>query len=123
MLFYTGIKRTAADVADSYVADIETKKRQLRIMKDLVDESMALLNCNGELAGFGELLHEAWQAKRKMSMGRVLKWTYALLYRMHRSHFILGLGQPCATPFPADRGPAEAWTGCRYTPFVCMSRA
>lgn len=67
MLFYTGIKRTAADVADSYVADIETKKRQLRIMKDLVDESMALLNCNGELSGFGELLHEAWQAKRSLS--------------------------------------------------------
>lgn len=67
MLFYTGIKRTAADVADSYVADIETKKRQLRIMKDLVDESMALLNCNGELTGFGELLHEAWQAKRSLS--------------------------------------------------------
>jgi D-glycero-alpha-D-manno-heptose-7-phosphate kinase len=67
MLFYTGIKRTAADVADSYVADIETKKRQLRIMKDLVDESMTLLNSNNDLSGFGELLHEAWQAKRSLS--------------------------------------------------------
>lgn len=67
MLFYTGIKRTAADVADSYVADIETKKRQLRIMKDLVDESMTLLNCSGNLTGFGELMHEAWQAKRSLS--------------------------------------------------------
>ncbi len=67
MLFYTGIKRTAADVANSYVSDIESKKRQLRIMKDLVDESMALLNSNCELSGFGELLHEAWQAKRSLS--------------------------------------------------------
>jgi len=67
MLFYTGIKRTAADVAESYVADIASKRRQLRIMKDLVDESLALLNCNGELIGFGELLHEAWQAKRSLS--------------------------------------------------------
>lgn len=67
MLFYTGIKRTAADVADSYVADIETKKRQLCIMKDLVDESLAILNASGGLAGFGELLHEAWQAKRSLS--------------------------------------------------------
>ena len=67
MLFYTGIKRTAADVADSYVPNIESKKRQLRIMKDLVEESMALLNCSCDLTGFGELLHEAWQAKRSLS--------------------------------------------------------
>lgn len=67
MLFYTGIKRTAADVADSYVADIECKKSQLRIMSDLVEESMALLNCNCELSGFGRLMHEGWQAKRSLS--------------------------------------------------------
>lgn len=67
MLFYTGIKRTAADVAVSYVNDIETKKRQLRIMKDLVDESLSLLNSSGSLMGFGELMHEAWQVKRSLS--------------------------------------------------------
>jgi D-glycero-alpha-D-manno-heptose-7-phosphate kinase len=67
MLFYTGIKRTAADVADSYVADMESKKRQLRIMKDLVDESLSLLNGCGDLTGFGDLLHEGWQAKRSLS--------------------------------------------------------
>lgn len=67
MLFYTGIKRTAADVAQSYVPTIESKKRQLRIMKDLVDESLNLLNCSENLLGFGELLHEAWLAKRSLS--------------------------------------------------------
>jgi D-glycero-alpha-D-manno-heptose-7-phosphate kinase len=67
MLFYTGIKRTAADVASSYVPDIESKKRQLRIMKDLVDESLALLGGNGVLTGFGELMHEGWQAKSSLS--------------------------------------------------------
>ena len=67
MLFYTGIKRTATDVADSYVPTIGTKKRQLRIMKDLVDESINLLNCEGDLSGFGELLHESWLAKRSLS--------------------------------------------------------
>lgn len=67
MLFYTGIKRTASDIAVSYVSDIEAKKRQLRIMKDLVEESISVL-CNGrDLQGFGELLHEAWQAKRSLS--------------------------------------------------------
>lgn len=67
MLFYTGIKRTASDVADSYVSDLQAKKRQLRIMRDLVDEGLSLLNTGGELTGFGELLHEAWQAKRGLS--------------------------------------------------------
>jgi D-glycero-alpha-D-manno-heptose-7-phosphate kinase len=67
MLFYTGIKRTAAEVAESYVATMETKKRVLRIMKDLVDESINLLSGGGDLAGFGSLLHEAWLAKRSLS--------------------------------------------------------
>jgi D-glycero-alpha-D-manno-heptose-7-phosphate kinase len=67
MLFYTGIKRTAAQVAESYVFDIESKKRQLRIMKDLVDESLSLINSGGDLSGFGELMHEGWIAKRSLS--------------------------------------------------------
>jgi D-glycero-alpha-D-manno-heptose-7-phosphate kinase len=67
MLFYTGIKRTAAKVAQSYVYDIESKKRQLRIMKDLVEESLSIINGGGDLLGFGELMHEGWVAKRSLS--------------------------------------------------------
>lgn len=67
MLFYTGIKRTAADVAGSYVCEIEDRRRQLRIMKDLVDESIAILHGRQPIARFGALLHEAWQAKRTLS--------------------------------------------------------
>lgn len=67
MLFYTGIKRTAADVAKSYVDDIGCKKRQLRIMKDLVEEGIRVLSDNRDINEFGELLHEAWQAKRSLS--------------------------------------------------------
>lgn len=67
MLFYTGIKRTASNIADSYVNGIEERKRQLRIMKDLVEESVSILNSDQDLLGFGELLHEAWQAKRSLS--------------------------------------------------------
>jgi D-glycero-alpha-D-manno-heptose-7-phosphate kinase len=67
MLFYTGIKRTAADVAQSYVNDIENKKRELRIMKDLVKEGLAILGSDHDLGAFGELMHEAWQVKRGLS--------------------------------------------------------
>lgn len=67
MLFYTGIKRTASDIAESYVSDIDKRKRQLRIMKDLVEESMVILNNGSDFTKFGELLHEAWQVKRSLS--------------------------------------------------------
>jgi D-glycero-alpha-D-manno-heptose-7-phosphate kinase len=67
MLFYTGIIRTASNVAESYVNDIENKRRQLRIMNDLLTESITVLNKGKDITGFGELLHEAWQAKRSLS--------------------------------------------------------
>lgn len=67
MLFYTGIARTAADVAKSYAADLEARRRQLRIMKELVDESVDILCSGGEIGGFGELMHEGWLAKRSLS--------------------------------------------------------
>ena len=67
MLFYTGIIRTASTIAEGYVNDIESRKRQLRIMKDLIEESISILNNGDDIKGFGELLHEAWQAKRSLS--------------------------------------------------------
>jgi D-glycero-alpha-D-manno-heptose-7-phosphate kinase len=67
MLFYTGIARTAADVARSYVVGIESRRRQLRIMKELVDESIDVLASGMDIRAFGDLLHEAWQAKRSLS--------------------------------------------------------
>jgi D-glycero-alpha-D-manno-heptose-7-phosphate kinase len=67
LLLYTGIKRTSSDVAQSYVHDLEARKRQLRIMKDLVEEGIGILTGGGDLTAFGELLHEAWQAKRSLS--------------------------------------------------------
>jgi len=67
ILLYTGIKRTASTIADTYIQNIDDSKRQLRIMKDLVDESISILNSNQDMTAFGELLHEAWQAKRSLS--------------------------------------------------------
>jgi D-glycero-alpha-D-manno-heptose-7-phosphate kinase len=67
MLFYTGIARTAADVARSYVVGIEGRRRQLRIMKELVEESIDVLASGMDIRAFGDLLHEAWQAKRSLS--------------------------------------------------------
>src|SRR5262245_10041729 len=67
MLFYTGIARTAADVARSYVVDLEARRRQLRILKELVEESIDILASGTDLRAFGDLLHEAWETKRSLS--------------------------------------------------------
>jgi D-glycero-alpha-D-manno-heptose-7-phosphate kinase len=67
MLFYTGIKRTAADVASSYVSCIEDRAALLRQMHECVDQSCEILGGNGSLIPFGELLHKAWLAKRGLS--------------------------------------------------------
>jgi D-glycero-alpha-D-manno-heptose-7-phosphate kinase len=67
MLFYSGIKRTASTVAETYVNGIDEKERQMRILKDLVDESISILNSGRNIAAFGALLHQAWEAKRSLS--------------------------------------------------------
>jgi D-glycero-alpha-D-manno-heptose-7-phosphate kinase len=67
LLVYTGIARTAAEVAKSYVVGMESRRRQLRIMKELVDEALDVLASGTDIHAFGDLLHEAWQAKRSLS--------------------------------------------------------
>jgi D-glycero-alpha-D-manno-heptose-7-phosphate kinase len=89
MLFYSGIKRTASNIAESYVNDIDAKKRQLRILKDLVEESIGILNSGRDLMAFGELLHEAWQAKRSLS-DRVSNPEIDELYELARNSGAIG---------------------------------
>ena len=67
MLFYTGIKRTADKVAGEYVASLEAKRRQLRILRDMVEEGLSILCGHGPIKEFGELLHEGWLAKQSIS--------------------------------------------------------
>jgi D-glycero-alpha-D-manno-heptose-7-phosphate kinase len=67
MLFYTGLRRTASEVAASYVADIGARTKQLNRMRQMVDEGMKILGGNGSLDAFGDLLDEAWQLKRSLS--------------------------------------------------------
>jgi D-glycero-alpha-D-manno-heptose-7-phosphate kinase len=67
MLFYTGIKRTASEVASSYVAGMAERATLLNKMRDCVERSCEILNDGKNLIAFGELLHEAWLAKRALS--------------------------------------------------------
>ena len=67
MLFYTGIKRTASDVASGYVPTLDTRKRQMTAIHDLVEEAMSVLCSDHDLSAFGELLHKGWDLKRSLA--------------------------------------------------------
>lgn len=67
MLFYTGIIRTASDIAQSYVPDILRKEKLLYKMHDMVDDSITILHGKNSIEDFGILLNETWQAKRQLS--------------------------------------------------------
>ncbi|MBI4510249.1 MAG: kinase [Deltaproteobacteria bacterium] len=67
MLFYTGIKRTASNVADTYAHDMDRKEKQLNYLMQLVQEGINVLNSGQDLLQFGRLLHESWQVKRSLS--------------------------------------------------------
>lgn len=69
MLFYTGISRLAHDVLDEQIE----RTKQGAITKDLshlsalVDEGIKTLSSEEPIPVFGELLHQAWETKRKLS--------------------------------------------------------
>ncbi|MHB8731900.1 MAG: GHMP family kinase ATP-binding protein [bacterium] len=67
MLFYTGVTRTASEVAESYLQNIENNERHMRALGEMVDEGLGILGDGGDLIRFGRLLHRAWEAKRSLS--------------------------------------------------------
>jgi D-glycero-alpha-D-manno-heptose-7-phosphate kinase len=67
MLFYTGIKRTASEVANGYVEDIFSKNKVLKKIGEMVDKGLDVLKSGSCISQFGELLHEGWMLKRSLS--------------------------------------------------------
>ncbi len=68
MLFYTGLSRTASDIAGEQIRATPYKKRELTLMQGLVKDAIEALNTkSGGLSDFGKLLHENWQIKRSLS--------------------------------------------------------
>jgi len=67
MLFFTGLSRTASELAEKIIADIPDRTRELTRMREMVDEAMSILNSNEDINNFGKLLHESWKLKRSIS--------------------------------------------------------
>lgn len=67
MLIYTGVSRTASDVAFEQIKATPSKRQELSTMHQMVDEAIAILQGPGTLTSFGELLHEGWKLKRSLT--------------------------------------------------------
>lgn len=67
MLFYTGIKRTASDIASTFINNLTKKKSHLKAMHEMVEEAVSILSGKGDITEFGKLMHEGWRLKRSLS--------------------------------------------------------
>lgn len=67
LLIYTGLQRTAHNIAETYVNKLQkSKKSHILEISNLVNESEKILK-EGNLNDFGKLLHETWLVKKSLS--------------------------------------------------------
>jgi D-glycero-alpha-D-manno-heptose-7-phosphate kinase len=67
LLLYTGLSRTASEIAAEQVATMGSKTAELKAMREMVDEGERILVGTGDLRDFGRLLDESWKLKRQLS--------------------------------------------------------
>ncbi len=66
MMFFTGIKRKAQEMAAYQIKSMPKNTPRLKKMRAMVDEGVNILVNNGALDHFGELLDRAWIEKREL---------------------------------------------------------
>ena len=68
ILIYTGLKRTAHDIAKNYINKLQkSKKSHIIEICSFVKESEKILRNDNNLNDFGKLLHESWLEKKSLS--------------------------------------------------------
>ncbi len=67
LLFFTGISRTASDIAADKIRSIPSKIRELHSIRAMVDTAENILCSSANISEFGELLHASWLLKKQLS--------------------------------------------------------
>lgn len=67
MLFFTGISRTASQIAGEQIRETPNKKRELSEMYSMVSAAVTILESGNDLEDFGRLMHESWMLKRSLT--------------------------------------------------------
>ncbi|WP_267383581.1 GHMP kinase [Cyanobacterium sp. uoEpiScrs1] len=65
-IVFTGIKRKASQVVAKQLKRVADNTDILKKMRRMVDQGWDILTTNQPLSAFGELLHQAWIAKRSL---------------------------------------------------------
>jgi D-glycero-alpha-D-manno-heptose-7-phosphate kinase len=89
MLVYTGVARTASEVAAEQVRVTPNRSVELRAIQQMVQEAVSILGGRADIAEFGHLLHEAWRIKRGLT-DRITSTDIDCLYESARSAGALG---------------------------------
>ena len=90
MLCFTGLSRIASEVAKSTIDNMDQREAELRRLSALVDQAIAVLQSKTTpIEEFGQLLHESWVQKRKLS-DRVSTGQIDALYDTARSVGAIG---------------------------------
>jgi len=66
ILFFTGLQRTASDIAKEQVDNVDRKKTEINEIVSLVKPATEALR-HGNMKEFGYLLHQSWLLKRSLS--------------------------------------------------------
>ena len=76
MLLYTGIQRSAHEVLEEQLQRTEAGENHAELgqLLELVASGLEVLASGRNLAEFGELLHHAWQLKRRLSASITTPW-------------------------------------------------
>ncbi|MBI4806797.1 MAG: kinase [Desulfovibrio sp.] len=67
LLFFTGFVRYASDIAAEQIRQTPSKRCELNMMAQMVDQAAEILCGQGDIIDFGKLLNESWLLKRSLT--------------------------------------------------------
>lgn len=89
VLLYTGTSRLGSEIAKNVTKNFQVRSAELKEMRVMVDQGLAILSGTGSLDEFGKLLHKSWILKRTLS-DEVSNLTIDEIYKTALNHGAIG---------------------------------
>ncbi len=89
MLVFTGFSRFASEIAAEQIRNTPDKEKELNGIRHMVDKAIEILNSDGDIVKFGQLLHESWEIKKRLS-SKVSNSEINNLYKSALKHGAIG---------------------------------
>lgn len=89
MLVFTGFSRFASDIAKEQIRNSANKQKELKVIQQMVDHAVEILNGRNDITRFGKLLNESWRIKKHLS-SKISNSMVDDLYETALSHGAIG---------------------------------